>query len=130
MSQQDVSVLKAAYEAFNRGDIPAVVTAFAPDIIWREFGGGHAPRGTFHGVQSVVNDVFATIPQNFTDFGARPSEFIDAVENIVVVGHFQGKTKSGQQLDTPFAHLWTMQNGKATNFVNYVAAEPWAKAWS
>ncbi len=70
MSQQDVSTMRAAYEAFNRGDIPAVLAAFDPAIEWHEPGGGRAPRGTFRGAESVARDVFAAVPANFDEFRA------------------------------------------------------------
>ena len=47
MSEQDVSTMRNAYEAFNRADIPAVLEAFDPQIEWHEPGGGSAPQGTF-----------------------------------------------------------------------------------
>ena len=129
MSQEDVSTMRSAYEAFNRADIPAVLTAFDPNIEWHEPGGGNAPRGTFQGAQSVANEVFSTIPQNFDEFQAEPAQFIDASEHVVVVGRFRGKAKSGQTLDAPYAHVWAMRNGKAVSFHNHVEAAPWVQAW-
>ena len=35
----------------------------------------------------------------------------------------------GQQVDVPFAHVWTMRSGKAASFHNYVDAASWSKAW-
>src|SRR5688572_28448336 len=88
MSQQDVEVMRRAYDAFNRQDIPAVLAAFDPEIEWIAPGGGRAPAGTFRGTQRVADDVFATIPQNFDAFGAEPAQFIDAGDDVVVVGQF------------------------------------------
>lgn len=129
MSQQDVSTMRTAYEAFNRADIPAVLTAMDPAIEWHEPGGGRAPGGTFHGSQNVANDVFSTIPPNFEQFQAQADHFIDAADRLVVTGHFRGKSKAGQEMDVPFAHVWTMRGGKATSFHNYVDAATWTKAW-
>lgn len=129
MSQQDVATMRDVYEAFNRADIPAVLAAFDPRIEWIEPGGGKAPQGTFHGAESVGNDVFATIPVNFDAFAARPEQFIDAGDHLAVVGRFLGRAKSGQQLDVPFVHVWAMRGGKATRFHNYLQADAWAKAW-
>ena len=129
MSQQDVSTMRNAYEAFNRGDIPSVLNAFDPEIEWYEPGGGRAPRGTYRGAQSVAQDVFSTVPENFDEFQAEQDQFIDAGDHIVVTGHFRGKAKSGQALDVPYAHVWAMRNGKAVSFHNYVEAAAWAKGW-
>ncbi len=129
MSQQDVSTMRAAYEAFNRGDIPAVLAAFDPAIEWHEPGGGRAPRGTFRGAESVARDVFAAVPANFDEFRAEAAEFIDASERLVVTGRFRGRNKGGQPLDTPFAHVWEMRGGKAASFHNYIDAAAWQAAW-
>jgi hypothetical protein len=51
-----------------------------------------APAGTFRGAQSIANDVFATVPQNFNDFRAEPEQFIDAVSTSLL---FRGKAMSG-----------------------------------
>jgi len=129
VSQQDVTTMRGAYDAFNRADIPGVLAAFDPQIEWVEPGGGNAPQGTFHGAESVGNDVFATVPANFDEFQAQPDQFIDAGDHVVVVGRFRGRSKSGQQFDLPFAHVWAMRGGKATRFHNYLQADAWAKAW-
>ena len=123
-------MIRAAYEAFNRADIPAVLGAFDEQIEWTEPGGGKAPRGTFRGPTSIANDVFSTVPQQFTEFQAQAEKFIDAAEGrLVVTGTFRGRSKDGETVDTPFAHVWQMRNGKATSFEQYVAAEPWMRAW-
>ncbi|HEY7307429.1 MAG TPA: nuclear transport factor 2 family protein [Bryobacteraceae bacterium] len=129
MSQQDVAIVRSGYDAFNRKDIPAVLELYDPQIEWIEAGGGRSPAGTFHGPQSVANDVFATVPQNFDDFRVDPEQFIDAGEHVVVVGRFRGTAKSGATLDAPFVHVYRLRNGKAVYFQNYVAATPWASAW-
>jgi ketosteroid isomerase-like protein len=129
MSQQDVETVRSAYDAFNRKDIPAVLASYDPQIEWIEAGGGRSPAGTFRGPQSVANDVFATVPQNFDDFRAEPEQFIDAGEQVVVVGRFRGKATSGATLDAPFVHVNRMRNGKVVGFQNFVEATSWARAW-
>ena len=130
MSEQDVNTMRTAYEAFNRGDVPAVLEAFDAQIEWYEPGGGRAPRGTFTGAESVANDVFATVPENFDEFEARPDAFIDAGEHLVVVGTFHGRSKAGGQMQARYAHVWRMRDGNAVSFQNHVEAAPWAEGWS
>ena len=129
MAQQDVETMRKAYEAFNRGDIPAVLEAFDPDIEWQAPGGGSAPKGTFRGAQRVGQDVFATVPEHFEWFGAGAEQFIDAGDTLVVVGRFRGRPKQGRDMDLPFAHVWAMRRGKAARFQNCSEAAPWATAW-
>jgi uncharacterized protein len=130
MSEQDVSTMRTAYEAFNRADIPAVLEAFDPQMEWHEPGGGRAPQGTFSGSESVANDVFARVSENFDEFEAQPDAFIDAGEHLVVVGSFRAKSKVGRQMQARYAHVWRMRDGKAVSFHNHVEATPWAEGWS
>jgi ketosteroid isomerase-like protein len=130
MAEQDVSTMRNAYEAFNRGDIAAVLEAFDPQIEWHEPGGGRAPQGTYQGAQSVANDVFATVPENFSEFEAQPERFIDAGDSLVVVGTFRGRPKAGGQMEAPFAHVWKMRAGKAMSFHNHVESASWTQGWS
>jgi hypothetical protein len=129
MSQQDVEMVRKGYDAFNRKDIAAVLELYDSQIEWIEAGGGRSPSGTYRGPQSVANEVFATVPENFDDFRAEPEQFIDAGENVVVVGRFRGRAKNGVTLDAPFVHVHRLRNGKTVRFQNYVDATPWAKAW-
>ena len=130
MSQQDVQLVRSAYDAFNRGDIPAVLATYGESIEWREHGGGRAPAGTFRGPQAVAKEVFGLVPVNFDEFRADPELFVDAAQHVVVVGRFRGKAKSGATLDAPFVHVQRLQNGKITRFENFVEASAWAKAWA
>lgn len=130
MASPDIETLRNAYEAFNRGDIPAVLEALDPDIEWNEPGGGRAPAGTFHGTQSVANDVFATVPENFDEFSAQGGRLFDAFGNhVVVIGEFRARPKGGGDMTATFAHVWEMRNGKAARFHNYVDAATWAPGW-
>jgi ketosteroid isomerase-like protein len=77
MSEQDVATVKAAYGSFNQGDIPAVLATYDDQIEWIEPGGGSAPSGTFTGPDSVAQDVFAAVPENFDEFSVDIEEVED-----------------------------------------------------
>lgn len=130
MASADVQTLLDAYAAFNRADIPAVLEAMDPDIEWHEPGGGNAPAGTYHGSQSVANDVFAAVPQNFDEFSAQPEHSFETFgDHVVITGQFRAKRKGGGDMTAAFAHVWQMRNGKATRFHDYVDAAAWGPGW-
>jgi uncharacterized protein len=130
MAQENVDLVRGAYEAFNRGDIDGALAVYDDQVEWHEPGGGNAPSGTFRGPQSVANDVFAHVPQNFDEFRADPEQFFDVGEYVAAVGRFRGKSKNGKELDAPFVHVATVRNGKVVEFRNNVAGDEWARAWS
>ena len=49
-----------------------------------------------------------------------PKEFIEAGERVVVTGKYSGTCKAtGKSFEADFAHIWTIHDGKAANFVQY-----------
>jgi uncharacterized protein len=130
MSEQDVETVRGGYEAFNSGNPAGVLERLDPDVEWIEPGGGNAPSGTFHGPQSVGDDVFSVVPQYFDELRAEPENFDDQGDRVVVTGRFKGKAKSGADLDAPFEHVYDMKDGKIARLENKVDQEAWTAAWS
>ena len=93
MSEENVEVARGGYEDFNSGNIPGALARYDENIEWIEPGGGNAPSGTFNGRDSVGEDIFATVPENFDEFRAEPEEFRDEGDTVVVTGRFRGKAK-------------------------------------
>ncbi len=79
MSQENVTMVKTAYEAFGRGDIPGVLGLLDGEIDWVFPMGASDTPGTFHGHEAVVQKVFMPIPENWDNFAVIPREFIDNV---------------------------------------------------
>ena len=88
MSEQNVGVVRAAYEAFGRRDIPTVLAAFHPDVTWVEPEG--APGGfgerVLHGIDEVVSEVFAKIASVWDDFRIDPERYLDAGDTVIMQG--------------------------------------------
>jgi uncharacterized protein len=130
MSQENVDLVTGGYDDFNRGNIEGVTARFDPEIEWTEPGGGNAPGGTFHGPESVANDVFAAVPENFDEFTCTVEEADDQGDTVVITAHFKGKNKSGAELDMQAEHVWDIRDGKIVRFQNNVDQAAWADAWS
>jgi ketosteroid isomerase-like protein len=130
MSEENVDLVRGAYEDFNSGNIPGVIGRYAPDIEWIEPGGGNAPAGTFNGADAVQNEIFATVPENFEEFAAEPEDFKDEGDAVIVTGRFKGKNKSGADLDASFEHVNEIKDGKVARFENKVDQDAWAAGWS
>ena len=131
MSEQDVETIRGGYEAFNSGNPGGVLERLDPDVDWVEPGGGNAPSGTFHGPQSVGDDVFSVVPQYFDEFSAEPDNYDDQGDTVVVTGRFKGRSKSGTELDAAFEHVYEMKDGKIARLENDVKDEEnWTAAWS
>ena len=116
----NLNSIKSVYEAFAKGDIFTVLGALSPDIAWTE-AEGFPYGGTYHGPKAVLEGVFMRLGTEWEGFAAVPDEFIDAGDTVVVLGKYSGKYKaSGKSFQAPFAHVWRMREGKATQFTQYV----------
>jgi ketosteroid isomerase-like protein len=130
MSEENVEIVRGGYDDFNSGNIQGVLDNLAGDVEWVEPGGGNAPSGTFTSPDSVRDDVFAKVPENFDEFRADPEDFRDEDDRVVVTGRFKGKAKSGAELDASFEHVYELSGGKITRLENNVDRDAWASAWS
>ena len=130
MAEQDVDTVRGAYEAFARGDVPAVLGIMDAGVEWKEPGGGNSPSGTSKGPDAVASEVFAQIQENFDEYSVEPSDFSDEGDRVVVKGRFKGKNKGGAELDAGFEHVYEMSDGKLDRFENKPDdAEAWATGW-
>lgn len=80
----NIATVQGAYGAFNSGDIPTVLAAMQPDIEWIEGAGPY--QGRYVGPQAVVDNVFARVPEDWSEFTVTPDEFLEAGDVIVVLG--------------------------------------------
>jgi ketosteroid isomerase-like protein len=130
MSQENVDLVRGGYDDFNSGNIEGVIARLDPEVEWIEPGGGNAPSGTFRGPDSVANDVFSKVPENFDEFIVEVEKASDEGDTVVVTSHFKGKSKSGAELDAPAEQVWEVRDGKIVRLENKPDQEAWATAWS
>lgn len=115
----NLETIKNLYQAFAQGNIPGVLGAFADDIEWTE-AEGFPYGGTYVGANAILENVFMKLGGEWEGFSAVPHELLDAGDNIVALGTYGGKYKqTGKSMEVPFAHVWTLSDGKIVKFVQY-----------
>jgi ketosteroid isomerase-like protein len=115
----NLHTVKAVYDGFAKGDIPAVLELLSKEIEWTE-AAGFPYGGTYHGPRAVLEGVFMRLGSEWDGFAAVPDEFVDGGETIVVLGEYSGKyKKTGKSFRAKFAHVWRVQGGKAIRFTQY-----------
>jgi ketosteroid isomerase-like protein len=121
MSKENVALIKGIYEAFGRGDVPAVLGAMAPDIVWNEAENfPYADRNPYKGPQAVLEGVFGRILADFDGFGVKPDEILDAGDTVVMLGRYGGTCNATGKAQNPQAvHVWRVRDGKVTQFQQY-----------
>lgn len=120
MSEQNVEFVKGIYDAFARGDVPAVLGAFADDIEWFEAEG--MPYGGLHrGRDAVVQNVFGPITEDVEGFAIILEELIGSGATVVAVVRYTGTGKAtGKVLDVPVVHVWDIRDGKLARFRQFI----------
>ena len=121
MFEENVNVVKGIYEAFGRGDIPAVLAALDPRVEWWEAENFiYADGNPYVGPEAVLEGVFARIGGEWDGFAVSPQEVLDAGETVIGRGYYSGAYKrNGASVRAQFAHLFTFRGGKVVKFQQY-----------
>ncbi len=119
----NVETLKGGYDAFGRGDVPAVLGIFDPNIEWSEAEGNpYKPDGKpWIGGDAIVQNLFMRLATEWDGFTVTPNEFHDAGDTIAVECRYAGAYKAtGKSIDAQVCHVWKFRNGQAISFQQYV----------
>jgi ketosteroid isomerase-like protein len=129
MQMSNLEIVKRSYDAFARGDLEAVLGDMDQEIEWHQ-AQGLPHGGLYHGLDEVRRNIFDPLDDEWWDgFSAVPDEFLDAGEQVVVIGRYRAVGKhTGKQLDVPFVHIWTMRGVKAIRFRQYLDTAGWVAA--
>lgn len=127
MANSNVEVVKGAYEAFGRGDVPAVLGAMTDDIEWNE-SEGMPYGGAYNGPQEIADRVFAPIVEDVPDFKPIPEELFVDGDTVVVLARYTGTGKAtGQKLDIVGVHVWELRDGKLARFRQFIDTVKYAE---
>lgn len=126
--EQNVRMVRGAYEAFARGDVPGVLAILDPEVEWTD-AEGHPYAGTYVGPDAVNENVFQRIGADWSHYEVEPTEFVADGDHVVVLGEYRGTHgETGQSFTSPFAHVWRIENGKVVRFRQFTDTEPVANA--
>jgi uncharacterized protein len=125
----NLQIVERSYASFSRGDLDAVLADLDPSIQWHQ-AQGLPHGGLYHGVDEVRRNIFEPLDAEWwSEFAADPEEFIDAGEQVVVLGRYRGTAKaSGKELDVPFVHVWTLRDARAIRFRQFLDTAGWVEA--
>lgn len=118
MSNGDI--IRGLYEAFGRGDVPAVLGALDENIEWTE-AEGFPYGGPYRGPQAVLEGVFMKLGTEWENWTAVPQKIVDGGgDDVVALGTYTAKyLATGKSIDVPYAHAWTLRDGKVIRFHQY-----------
>jgi len=129
--QRPVDAVRGTYAAFARGDLDAVLDLLHDDIEWHQ-AQGLPHGGVYRGVEAVRRSVFDPLESEWwSEFAALPDDVVDGGDEVVVLGRYVGVAQATRRkLDVPFAHVWSLRDGKAWRFRQFLDTRGWVVALS
>lgn len=119
-------IIQNIYSAFAAGDGSRLGQLLA-ETHWVE-AAGMPYGGTYRGFSEIAANVFGPISSDVQSFTAAPDEIIPAgKDKVLATGTYRGQGSAGE-VAAPFAHLWTIKDGKIANFVQYADTHLFRKA--
>jgi ketosteroid isomerase-like protein len=112
MSQENVEVVRRAWEAYREGGFAA-----GRDFLHRDFemvrsGTAYPESGTYRGYEAAMNSM-QDYRGAFEDHRTEPEEFIDAGDHVVVAQSERGRARSSSvELQETWYAVCTLREGK------------------
>ena len=110
MSQENVEIVRAVYEAANRGEFDTANSYMHPEIEFHTY--AQSPQaGVYRGKEAVLKynvDLF----EQFESIRFEVDELVDAGDRVVVVTTQHAVPKGGQQeMRAHVAEVWVVRDG-------------------
>ena len=111
MSQENVELVKAGFEAWNAGDMDTVLALYVPEAILRMPDDWPEP-GPFVGRDAVMRQ-FEQLRETWADADAAEpiSDFVDSGDRVVVRMIWRG-TGHGPVADLEMTSIYTIRKGR------------------
>jgi len=112
MSRENVEVVQAAWEAWERGGLDALAEFWDTRIDWRAAEGAPDDVGPISGVDAMRAYLQDWL-DDFDELSLEFEELIDAGEQVVAVQRISGRAKaSGIETELRYAVVYTIRDGK------------------
>ena len=111
MSQENVEIVRRGHEAFERGDVAAMLEFVDPEVV-SYVAAPLADPAEYHGAEGLFLMV-ANWTEGFDDYVQRAEEFIDAGDHVIARVHQSATgSRSGAPVERDFWFFHTVRNDK------------------
>jgi ketosteroid isomerase-like protein len=127
MSQENVELLRRAYDAWEREGVEGIIPLLDPEVVWRNPAEGVG--GVFYGhggVREWVRQVYEAMEEVHYSVD-RIEELPDGRLFALLQARVKGRG-SGLEMEIPFAHVIEVHGGKATSLTQYTDIDAALKA--
>ncbi len=127
--QANVRVVEGMFTSLERGDMRGVLDRLSEDVEWRIAAPSELPYAGIHRGRDEVERFFQTFGQAAEFEFFEPQEYLAKGNKVVVLGRERQRIKaSGAVVETDWAMVFVLRNGRITRFRNYVDSHTTAAA--
>jgi ketosteroid isomerase-like protein len=118
---QNSKAVEAFYAAMGRADVPAIIGALDPQIVWNEAENFvYADKSPYIGVDALLMGLFSRLAGEWDGFSAVPHEIVDGGDTVVSLGRYGGVYKAtGAKMNAQFVHVFKFKDSKIVHFQQY-----------
>ena len=113
----------AIYAAFQRGDIPFILSQLAPDVFWRQ--PASVPWGGDSNGPEQVGAFFTKLNEVVETTGFDVEDNIEAPNQVVSYGYYTSRNRAtGKISRARFVFRWQFQNDKVARYEAVLDSAP------
>jgi uncharacterized protein len=129
--QQNIDLIKRVYAAFGKGDIDTIINSLADQLVWRFDAPATIPyAGEYKTPGEVKEGFFARLASTQKDYALKTDEFVAQDNSVIMVGSYGATVNdTGKRFELALVHVWAVENGKITRFVNFTDTAGVAQAY-
>lgn len=117
----NLEIVKSTYEGKNSEENGRNLAKYAAEnISWTE-AKGFPYAGTYIGLESITQNVFARLGSEWTDYTFTPEDYVAGEDKVVAYGTYYGTYNlTGKSFEARVAHIWKLKDGKIISFEQFV----------
>lgn len=115
----NIETVKKMYELFATKDNEGIRNIFEQNIKWNQMK-GFPHGGQYIGADAIFENVFGGFRQNWINWEATITRYIESGDGVFVIGFYEGTYKlTEKSMKAAFACEYKVNNGKITEFNQY-----------
>jgi len=132
MSEQSNSQLVLSlYEAFRRGDVQYILDQCTDDVEWITEGPSTIPYVGRYVGKSGVAGFFEALGSTQSDQELTTEKVLAQGDLVTTVGRYAATVKdTGKRADSMLAHVFTIRDGKVSEFLDFFDTAAFATAYT
>jgi len=121
MSEQNKAIVEQAYNNFKTGNIEALLNLMSDDITWTLPEMEGVPFAGARTGRAAVAEFFDAVNGSQDVISFEPRELIAEGDKVIALGRYVWRVKANNhEFGSDFAHAWTIRDGKAVEFHEYM----------